>query len=79
MAAKKQAKVKVDDGLYTWGDAPDAECVYIYEYPLGLEAALSKAEQHVDEWGDADTVQCVYRLVPVKIVRRAGVIVEDVS
>ena len=66
-------------GRYVWGDPPDGDDAYLGDVFVEMGEAVHDCVEHMNGAGCEDEVQYVYRLVPVKIVRRAGVIVEDVS
>lgn len=67
---------------YVFGGAPgDLDDAHVSGGFASEGEAVAEASEWVTEHGTARGVdaQYVYRLVPVKIVRRVGIIVEDVS
>ena len=63
---------KKEKGLYTWG-CPE----YTNDTPTSLKDAVGYAVGWLNDNPD-DEFQVVYQLVPVKRVRRADTVVEDV-
>ena len=81
MAAKKRAKV-AEKEWYVYSGAPgNIDDPRVSSGYTSVVQAVKGASEWLENYGSEQGfgVQYVYRLVPVKIVRRAGVIVEDVS